>query len=215
MEPRETTFDELIRKLETRLKCPLPGLPAQLSMSSNVRMRQMMNVSTPDTAIPSSVLLLLYPVKGIAYTVFMKRPQYDGIHSGQMSFPGGKAEEGDADPSETALREAREEIGIDPRQVTLLGKLTDLYIPPSNFVVSPFIGYSRPAPIFRIDPAEVERILEVSIPELLSESNVKEVHIRLREGFEIDAPAFVIGGDTIWGATAMMVAEFCEILRKL
>jgi 8-oxo-dGTP pyrophosphatase MutT (NUDIX family) len=209
------TFDELIVKLEARLKNPLPGLPAQLKMTSNVRIRELMSFSTPEFAIPSSILLLLYPREEEAYTVFMQRPQYDGIHSGQISFPGGKAEEGDTDPSHTALREAWEEVGIEPRSVSLLGRLTDLYIPPSNFIVSPFVGYYPSSPVFITDPVEVERILEVKVSDLLLETNVKEVHILVREGFELDVPAFVIGGEVIWGATAMIVAEFCEILRQL
>jgi 8-oxo-dGTP pyrophosphatase MutT (NUDIX family) len=184
-------------------------------MSSNIRLREMMNFRPLDNATPSSVLLLLYPADGEISTVFIQRPEYDGIHSGQIALPGGKAEIADHDPAFTALREAREEIGIDPEKVTIIGKLTDLYIPPSNYLVSPFIAFSPERPVFTIDPEEVKKTLEVRIADLVSGQNIREERIRIREGFEITAPAYVIKGEIIWGATAMMIAEFCEILREI
>ena len=208
-------FSELIRLLAARLRQPLPGIATQLKMSSNARYRELMNFRTPEHATPSSVLLLLYPEGGEVWIAFMQRPEYDGIHSGQISLPGGKAEPTDTDPAFTALREAHEEIGIDPEKVNLIGRLTDLYIPPSNFVVSPFVGYSEVRPDFSIDPAEVEKIVEVRLSDLASDENIREQTFRIRGDVELTAPAYVVGGEIIWGATAMMVAEFCEILKQL
>jgi 8-oxo-dGTP pyrophosphatase MutT (NUDIX family) len=208
-------FSELTRLLSARLRQPLPGLATQLKMSSNTRYRELMNFRTPEHATPSSVLLLLYPAEGNVYTVFMQRPEYDGIHSGQISLPGGKAEKTDPGPAFTALREAREEIGIDPEKVTIIGRLTDLYIPPSNYVVSPFIGYLAARPVFTIEPAEVRKIVEIRLSDLVSDENIREERFRIRDDFELTAPAYVVGGEIIWGATAMIVAEFCEIMKEL
>jgi 8-oxo-dGTP pyrophosphatase MutT (NUDIX family) len=208
-------FKDLISQLQSRLREPLPGLKAQLTMTSSTRIRELMDFSVPGDAVPSSVLLLLYPVMSDVFTVFIQRPNYEGIHSGQISLPGGKAEAGDSDPAATALREAREEIGIDPGEVTILGKLTDLYIPPSNFLVSPYIGYSASRPAFVPDPGEVVRTVEVKLADLFSDLNKKEVTLRIRGGVEITAWAYVINKDVIWGATAMIVAEFSEIVNKL
>ncbi len=207
-------INSLVEKLKVRLTEPLPGLQAQLTMSSTTRIRELMRYTIPDHAVPSSVLVLLYPVENEAYTVFIRRPKYDGIHSGQISLPGGKAEENDADPAMTALREAREEIGIIPEHVTILGKLTDLYIPPSNFLVSPYIGYTQARPEFSIDLQEVEEVIEVRVDDLLSGDHLQVVDIRVRDEIQVTAPAWVIDRQIIWGATAMMLAEFCEIVRK-
>ena len=209
------SFTDLVTSLQARLQEPLPGLDAQLRMTSSIRLREMMNFSTPGNATPSSVLLLLYPDGNEPMTVFMQRPEYDGVHSGQISLPGGKAEATDPDPEYTALREAHEEIGIRPGTVRILGKLTDLYIPPSNFIVSPYIGWCPERPSFTIDPSEVSKIVEVRIADLLSEKNIREERFRVRNDFVITAPAYVINGEIIWGATAMMVAEFCEVVRSL
>lgn len=205
---------DLVKKLTARLSEPLPGLETQLRMTSNVRIRELMNFNTPEGATPSSVLLLLYPGEEEISTVFIRRPEYDGIHSGQISLPGGKAEDYDDSPEQTAIREAHEEIGVDPAEVMVIGKLTDLYIPPSNFLVSPFVGYSTSRPVFKIDPVEVERTLEIRLSELLSQENIKEERFVVRDLFEITAPAYVIRENVIWGATAMIIAEFCEVLRQ-
>ena len=206
-------FNDFVNVLRSRLRRPLPGLDMQLRMTSNARIRELMDFGSPENAVPSSVLLLLYPADGDIFTVFMQRPEYDGVHSGQISLPGGKSEVGDSDPAATALREAREEIGIDPARVELIGKLTDLYIPPSNFMVSPFVGFTDGRPEFVTDPVEVSRIVEVRVKELMDPSNIKQVTIRVRKDFELTAPAYTPGGEVIWGATAMMVSEFCAVAR--
>ncbi len=207
-------FTDFVNVLRLRLQRPLPGLDTQLKMTSNARIRELMDFGSPENAVPSSVLLLLYPAGGEIFTVFMQRPEYDGVHSGQISLPGGKSEDGDLDPAATALREAREEIGVDPARVELIGKLTDLYIPPSNYLVSPFVGFTDFRPEFITDPVEVSRIVEVKVRELMDPLNIKELNIRVRKDFELTAPAYTPGGEIIWGATAMMVSEFCTVARE-
>lgn len=209
------TMEELAARLAVRLSEPLPGLAAQLMMTSDIRMRQLMDFSTPGEAVPSSVLILLYPDGGSASTVVIRRPEYPGVHSGQISLPGGKAEPGDRDPMHTALRETFEEIGVPEKEIRVIGKLTDLYIPPSNFLVSPFVGWIPTRPVFSIDPAEVARTVEVQLPVLLDDHCLQGYRFRIPDGREIVFPAYVIDGEFIWGATAMILSEFREILKKI
>jgi len=173
-----------------------------------------MGTIRPENPTPSSVLLLLYPYKGEVYTVFMLRPDYGGIHSGQISLPGGKQEPDDPDLQTTALRESYEEVGIIPEKVEVLGQLSDLYIPPSRFLVTPFIGFSDVRPDFVRDPAEVEEIIEINIRDLFSEKAFQVKRHKIGIGVHIKAPAFVVNSHVIWGATAMILSEFNDVIRE-
>jgi len=209
-------FADFIEKLILELALPLPGKEVQYKMSSNVRLREMVGLINPMEAIKSSVLILLYPGKENLLPTFVVtlRPMYDGIHSGQISLPGGRHEISDESLMHTALRETREEIGIDPGNVNLIGKLTELYIPPSNYLVQPFIGFTDFPPVFTPQPKEVEQIIEITVNELLDERNRMDKDFFVR-GIHLKAPAYVIDGRIIWGATAMILSEFKEILRKI
>lgn len=174
-----------------------------------------MNFDQPENAILSSVLILLYPSSENIRFVLMLRPDYDGVHSGQISLPGGKYEDSDESLIYTALREAAEEVGIDPSRVQILGQLTELYIPPSNFIVTPVVGYLTSHPVFIADPMEVAKIIEVTLSEFLDDENVQNAEMKLRNGIKMSVPAFLIGGNVIWGATAMILSEFREILQEV
>jgi 8-oxo-dGTP pyrophosphatase MutT (NUDIX family) len=208
-------FPGFIGKLTRELALPLPGKEVQLKMSSNVRIRELMGLTGTDQAIKSSVLVLLFPGKenGLPTFVVTLRPTYEGIHSGQISLPGGRFEKPDQDLLQTALRETHEEIGVDPEGVKIIGKLTELYIPPSNYLVQPYVGYSDLLPVFTPQPEEVEQIIEIPVHELLEEKNRTMVDFHVR-GIRFSAPSYVIGGMTIWGATAMILSEFREIAEK-
>lgn len=193
----------------------LPGLEAQISMAPTNRRDDIRKMGVGHKPFKSGVLLLLYPlVNDEAGVVFIRRPQYNGVHSGQISFPGGRYEQGDDDLRHTALREAQEEIGVDPEKVEVIGKLTDLYIPPSNHKVSPWVGVMRHRPVFKPDPFEVESILEVALADFFSEESLQNIPIKLADGSRLRTPCYRIGGDVIWGATAMMMAEFLECIKK-
>jgi 8-oxo-dGTP pyrophosphatase MutT (NUDIX family) len=207
-------FVEFIASLGEKLRNPLPGLDAQLKMTSSLRIRELMNFTVPGDAQPSGVLILLYPLDGKIFTVFILRPPYEGVHGGQVSFPGGKQEPGDQNIIQTALREASEEIGVNPGDVQIIGKLTDLYIPPSNFLVSPIIGYTLSRPSFKVDTFEVERLIEAELTSLLFNPVIEHLKIVIREGIKIEAPAYITDGNIIWGATAMIVSELREIVNK-
>jgi 8-oxo-dGTP pyrophosphatase MutT (NUDIX family) len=208
-------FTEFINKLTCELALPLPGMQVQLRMTSNRRLREMMEFRQLDQAIKSSVLILLYPGRENTQPTFvvMLRPTYKGIHSGQISLPGGRFELSDENLMQTALRETSEEIGMDPAEVTIIGKLTELYIPPSNYLVQPFVGFTSGSPVFIPHPKEVKQIIEIPVRHLLDENNLVQKEISIG-GIQFSAPAFVIDGTTIWGATAMILNEFKEILLK-
>jgi 8-oxo-dGTP pyrophosphatase MutT (NUDIX family) len=207
-------FDIFINSLEKKLKGPLPGLAAQLKMANLKRLRRGMSMDVPPDVKQGGVLILFYPVDGSANLVFIKRSEYEGVHSGQISFPGGGQERSDSSIIETALREAKEEIGIDPGQVKPIGRITTLYIPPSNFLVTPVVGYTDVTPEFTPEPEEVDHILQVSLEDLLDERNMQEKEITIIDGLVITAPCFYIDGNIIWGATAMILSELLELIRQ-
>lgn len=208
-------YRNFIESLEYQLQLPLPGQVAQLKMSSLPRLRELIAFSNHDEARQSSVLLLLYPVGKEIRFILTLRHNYHGVHGGQISLPGGKKEDDDDDLIYTALREAREEIGIEVSRVQILGILTEMYIPPSNFLVTPVVGYLFKAPLFNPDPMEVARIIEVSTQELLDGSNIVQTEVRIYDGNTLTVPAFRIRNNVIWGATAMILSEFREILTRV
>jgi len=208
-------FTEFIDSLKSALALPLPGIQAQLKMTANRRLREMIDMQQMDKAIKSSVLILLYPGRenNLPNFVVTLRQTYNGIHSGQISLPGGRFESSDKDLLQTALRETNEEIGIDPAAISVIGKLTELYIPPSNYLVQPFVGFTLILPEFRIQQTEVKKIFEIEVTQLMNESAVMEKEVSTTRG-QLSAPSFAIDGSIIWGATAMILSEFKEILRK-
>ena len=206
-------FEAFTSKLKAELDKPLPGMQAQLKMSSLKRIVALFK-NEPSNPTQSSVLILLYPNDGHIWFVLILRPDYDGVHSGQISLPGGKFEISDQSLSHTALREAEEEIGIDPDSIKILSPLTHLYIPPSNFLVSPFIGFTESRPVFKADPTEVDRIIEINLSDLINRDNITSRKIALKMGINIRVPCWEIEGNIIWGATAMILSEFRELLLR-
>jgi len=163
----------------------------------------------------AAVLALLYPCAGDWLIVYIERPSGDSRdrHQGQIAFPGGQQDQSDRDLAQTALREAHEEIGIPPEAVRLLGALTPLYIPVSNFHVFPFLGITNLKPEFIPQVSEVSGILEISLQQLLDPSLQTKTTIRYRPGLHIDdVPCFRFGEKVIWGATAMITSELNELL---
>lgn len=197
---------KVIKKIERLLQDPLPGRIGHLTMLPQPVDEKRFSVR--DDHRKGAVLMLFYPDSSNSFVPFIKRPEYPGVHGGQISFPGGKWEPEDADLGVTALREAEEEIGVYAEKVTLLGKLSDVYIPPSNFLVSPFIGFVSNKPDFRPDPTEVERIISCPFPLLLDKEIRKLTQVKGSSGLSFEAPYFDIEQEVVWGATAMMLGEF-------
>lgn len=206
---------EVVQKLEKILKEPLPGRQAQRSMAPiPIDERRFTQYIRPDHR-KGAVLMLFYPEGKEVQVPLIKRRTYEGVHSGQVAFPGGKWEPADGELSNTALRESEEEIGIDSNAVTLIGSLTEVYIPPSNFLVTPFIGFVEQKPEFKPDPYEVERIITCSFDRLLDKQYRKITKIKSSSGLELEAPYFDIEDEVVWGATAMMLGEFTRICEDL
>ena len=204
---QKLTAKELIglkNHLTNELKKALPGKKAHLKMIPASRRGEFEEIRA---GIRSAVLLLLYPNQDSLQTVFIQRPHYDGYHSGQISLPGGKFDPEDGDLLGTALREAKEETYIQKESIEVLGPLSPLYIPPSGFQMTPFLAVAPIRPDFRIDPTEVEGLIEADI-DLFNDSNLKEKEILLHDGRSIVMPYYDINGSVIWGATGMVMSEF-------
>ena len=209
-------FEEFIKCIGKRLEQTLPGEKAQHKMAPVGRKPMSQYLDKSPNAKRSAILILLYPHEGKVHTVFILRPAYDGNHSGQVAFPGGKFEARDLTLEKAALRETEEEIGVLANEVKVLGKLTALYIPVSNFMVHPFVGTVSAKPQFLINPKEVEKIIETELEELFEDTIVKEKKILFSSlNREISAPYFDIKGHTVWGATAMIISELKEIVKEI
>lgn len=194
----------------------LPATAAHSKMAPLERMDELLNIDFKKLQPRSAaVLLLLYPKENLTHLVLIVRPVYEGVHSGQIAFPGGKFEEEDRDFSQTALRETHEEIGIAPELLTVKKKFSPIYIPPSNFMVHPYLGISYNELDFVPDPTEVARIIEMPLSVFLSDEIVVKVKLTTSYAKEIEVPAFEIDGQIVWGATAMILSELKEVLKKV
>jgi 8-oxo-dGTP pyrophosphatase MutT (NUDIX family) len=210
-EKRMKHFDTFIKKLALRLQEQLPGKDAHEKMASESRLKLKMP-SPNERTRESAVLILFYPSQNQIFLPLILRPEYDGVHGGQMAFPGGRAEKEDENLIRTAMREAQEEIGVRLTDIKILGQLTKLFIPPSNFNVQPVIGYMNHKPEFYPDPREVDKVVEIPLAEIVNPKIVGRKTLSVR-GVDIDAPFYDIQGHTVWGATAMMIAELLTIVE--
>jgi 8-oxo-dGTP pyrophosphatase MutT (NUDIX family) len=209
------TFERLIQKLEVRLGQQLPAALAHEVMravDATGRPPQFKHSVPPK---PSSVLVLIYPgIDGSIHFPLVKRAEYPGTHSGQISFPGGRAEAGET-TIQTALREAEEEVGVHPSEVTVLGVLSNFFVVPSNFMVTPVVGYASRRPQFVADEVEVVRILEGDIRSLLPAEAIHVSEVVVAKTYKLQAPHFIVDNEMVWGATAMMLNEFRMIITEI
>ena len=207
-------YKNFIQQLENRLQKPLPGSEAHNKMASSSRIRELNLSYDINKAKKSAVLIPLFPKNSSIYTIFILKQVYDGVHSGQVAFAGDKMEKEDKDLVTTALRETEEEIGISEDKITVIGKLSDLYIPPSNFLVTPVIGYAKeelhPIPC----DEEVAATITTDLVELKNNHMADKTTINVR-GHSISAPYYDVKGHVVWGATAMILTELLEIIPTL
>jgi 8-oxo-dGTP pyrophosphatase MutT (NUDIX family) len=208
-----TDFTTFIEKLSIRLQKPLPGQEAHDKMASESRMK-LKFPSPNERTRESAVLILFYKKNNQIFIPLILRPPYDGVHGGQMAFPGGRAEKEDESLVRTALREAQEEIGVRVSDIKIIGQLTKLYIPPSNFYVQPVIGYMNHIPDFYPDAREVDKVIEVSLDEISNSEIIGRKILNVR-GVEVDAPYFDIQDSVVWGATAMMISELLALTDSI
>lgn len=161
----------------------------------------------------ASICLLIYPVGSSYNSVLIERSEYEGVHSKQIAFPGGEWESSDLSPWHAAIRETEEEIGIVASEINCISPLTNIFIPPSNFEVHPFIGALNYRPEFKKNDREVSEIIEYPLDTLLDPSILKTTTIKLPSGLHLKTPYFDINSKVVWGATAMVLMEFKEILE--
>ena len=163
----------------------------------------------------SAVVTLFYPKNEQTKVLLIVRSKYPGVHSSQIAFPGGKWEKEDVSLEQTALRELEEEVGVAQEQVQLVKQWSELYIPPSNFLVTPFLGIATELPQWSIQEEEVAEIIELDLEVLLSEDIVQNVSMTTTYANNIEVPAFVIDGHVVWGATAMILSEVKESIKSV
>lgn len=204
------SFKVLLKK---EIEKGLPGTEVQWALASSDRMvKDFPRIPRADSAI-AAVLILLYPHKDNLHTVFIQRPEYNGVHGGQISFPGGKREPGDSDLISTALREAAEETGIERETVEIIGILTPLFIPVSNISVTPVVGWTETRPHFIPDKNEVVFIIEADLGSFVDYSIIRTRPFEIR-GEKINIKYFDYNGHVIWGATAMILHELLTIIKN-
>jgi len=209
----DTNNGHLYNLMQDLLRLPLPGAEAQMLLAPGARIRGILHQNKEIQPIHSGVLLLLYYRNRTLHISYIRRPEYPGIHSGQMAFPGGRYEPEDTDLEATALRETEEETGVPREKINVVGALTPLYIPPSNYQVHPYVAIIDDDPVFTPDPAEVAAMVEVPVELLLKPGTIHQMPPAEAFSF-MEVPAFVCNGAVIWGATAMITAEFVELIRR-
>ena len=192
-----------------------------LSKAAHIKMAPLERISYLDETHyldnnpkKAAVLMLFYPKNKITHLALIVRNSYPGVHSSQIGFPGGKVELTDANLAETAIRETHEEVGIAPHQIQLIKSFSDIYIPPSNFLVAPFMGVSHEELTFTPDPCEVKKVLELSLVDFLDYQSITHVTMSTSYATSIKMPAFQVDKYIVWGATAMMMSELKEVIKN-
>ena len=207
------SFERFTDALHKAFQQPLPGTAAHALLKPYLKISRRIDAPQLFKPRPGAVMALIYPVKDIPHLLFIERPVYDGVHSGQIAFPGGKIEKSDATILDAALRETHEEVGIPKEEIIVAGPLTEVYVLASNFLVYPFVGYLKQSPEMILEEKEVAGTLEVPLSKFFEHDVLKEKPIKNSMGFTLMAPYYDIDGKVLWGATAMMVSELCAILK--
>lgn len=207
-----------LHTIKKALQSKLPGPLAHTKVAPADRIKGLEERKWPTDARLSAVTFLLFPKDGEIHTLFMKRPEYDGVHSGQVSLPGGQKDMADNDLQQTAIREYFEETHVQLYHTHFLGQLSEIYIPPSHFLVQPFVAYIDKLPPLIPQKEEVASLHEIKLSELFAPScfQKEEILIRNRNGanYTIKAPCYKVKELLIWGATAMMISELQYIFEK-
>lgn len=195
------------------------GLPGELAHQIVMPLKRPLSSAAKKESTDfreSAVGIILYPFNKSINCILIRRPSYDGAHSGQISFPGGKRDQGDEDLVFTARRECEEEIAVPHDHLRLIHPLTEVFIPVSKFLVQPYVFYTEQIPTLIPDQREVEEIIHFDVFELTKKADVKRISIPINSGLTLkDVPYFEINGHVVWGATAMMLAEMKVLLDRM
>jgi 8-oxo-dGTP pyrophosphatase MutT (NUDIX family) len=207
-------FHHFLKYIPKIAKETLPAANAHLKMAPVQRI-EMLKSLNPDSLNPrkAAVMMLFYPKNKETHLVLIVRNTYPGIHSSQIAFPGGKVELEDINLAHTALRETEEEIGVDRNKIEVIRSFSEVYIPPSNFLVSPYLGICQSHLDFEMQPDEVAGIIELPLTDFLNDKNLVMRKLTTSYANEIDVPAFLVQEHIVWGATAMMMSELKETIK--
>ena len=205
-------FSEFISKTAHFKSKKLGGVDAQFKFAPSMRLQYNKTQIKALQPKKAAVLALFFPNKNHQASFLLTlRASYKGVHSAQVSFPGGKTDKRDKNLTQTALRETFEEVGIPKTDITILKQMTNAFIPPSNFLVTPFLGYTTKTPSYTINH-EVETVIEVLVKDLLNENNITTTKINNSYMTNVSVPCLKLNNYIIWGATAMMLSEIRELL---
>ena len=210
-------FDDFSLAISKIENIPLPAQASQLKMVPPFRQELLkQQADTIKYAKSAGVLALFYPNKNQeTHLVLTLRKTYKGVHSAQVGFPGGKLEIYDTSIEAAAIRETFEEVGVPSDNIKVLRALSEVYIPPSNFYVHPFIGISKETPRFIKQDKEVEAIIEVKLSHFLDDANIITEKVSTSYSVEVEVPAFKLNNYVVWGVTAMMLSEIKDVLKQL
>lgn len=208
-------FDFFKQNISKLSNMPNGGMPAHFKLAPKLRKKYSEDFIASVNAKKAAVLVLFFPDKnGETCFALTKRARYKGTHSSQISFPGGKFEENDHTLQNTAIRETKEEIGVSIGITSLFKQMTNLYVPPSNYIVSPFLGYLNKTPCF-LKNHEVEKIFQIRLSALLDDSSLAERSVSTNYEKNMKVPCFLLDGYMVWGATAMILNEIKEIIKEM
>ena len=209
-------FNHFYKAIQDIVGVDLPATLAHIKMAPLERVQKIREgFDDLESARKAAVMMLFYPKNNCTHLVLIVRNSYPGVHSSQIAFPGGKVETIDFDLKETALRETHEEIGIHPSKINVIRAFTSVYIPPSNFLVHPFLGVSKEGLDFKLQEEEVAGVIEMPLSLLLDDSIISIKELETSYAKSIDVPIFQIGEHIVWGATAMMLSELKDVLNMV
>ncbi|WET03646.1 CoA pyrophosphatase [Flavobacterium sp. YJ01] len=207
-------FQDFLKYVPNIIPIELPAIASHLKMAPKERIEGLKNLDIEAlNARMAGVMMLFYPKQEKTHLVLIVRNTYEGVHSAQIAFPGGKFEKSDFNFENTALRETHEEVGIEREKIEIIKKFSPMYIPPSNFLVHPFLGIAKEELSFYPDIREVAGIIELPLSVFLNDEIIIEARLSTSYGANILVPAFNIQNHVVWGATAMILSELRDVLR--
>ncbi|MBN1819264.1 MAG: CoA pyrophosphatase [Prolixibacteraceae bacterium] len=203
--------ENIIQKLKLAITGKLPGKISHVKMLPPGRQ---LEILPEDKSFlkKSSVLIILYPDKTAINCILIKRPANMKNHAGQIAFPGGEIDKSDKNAFEAALREANEEVGIDPGSIEIIGQLSEFYVHISSFLIFPYIGWCNKTPDLSPNRNEVDKIIDFPLSNYISDNKASCCNIQTVTG-NLNVPCYKYKGEIIWGATAMILTELLDLLR--